>query len=84
VEYVEAPVADWTHVLVEVAGPVEIPSPLAPDQAAQDPTGRERLWSQREGATAREAADRGSPVHKLDVAVALDPAWLLNPGGLLT
>ncbi|HVU74648.1 MAG TPA: FAD-binding oxidoreductase [Mycobacteriales bacterium] len=74
VEYAESPVVDATHVLVEVAGPVDVLAPLDPARAADDATGRARLWAEREGATervARESAERGRPVHKLDVAVPL-------------
>jgi len=74
VEYCEAPVVDRTHVLVEIAGPIEALAPLEPETAADDAAGLHRLWAPREGAAervARESAERGAPVHKLDVAVPL-------------
>jgi FAD/FMN-containing dehydrogenase len=74
VEYAEAPVVDRTHVLVEVDGPLDLLAVLDPDTAADDATGRARLWAPREGATervAQEATGRGRPVHKLDVALPL-------------
>jgi FAD/FMN-containing dehydrogenase len=74
VEYAEAPVVSRTHVLVEVAGPVELLAPLDPVAAADDAAGRAALWAEREAATetvARLAAERGDPVHKLDVALPL-------------
>ena len=75
VEYAEAPVVDTTHLLVEIAGEVDGLAPLDPALAADDAAGRTRLWSPREGAAervARESAERGETVHKLDVAVPLE------------